>query len=343
LSASVTTARVRNARVVVTGDRVGVECLAFMSRHGLEVLNPTGHLQQEALPDLLGAAQAYLLAGDELATREVLQRCAGLQVIAFLGTGYQSFIDVDAATEFGIAVTSTPNANTTAVAELTVAHILNSRRQVCALNGCTKGGAFPRTVTRELSGSTVGVIGMGAVGVRTSRMLVDAFGVRILYHSRTRKPTIERELAATAVSLEDLLRTSEIVVLTLTAGPETVNFLTATQLALMRPDAILVNTARASIVDGHALREALTSGVIAAAAFDGYYAEPVPAPEVDEYRLLSLPDEKFVLTPHSAALTDRANERMSWMAARSVVSFFTTGDDDFVTNPGFRHPANARG
>jgi lactate dehydrogenase-like 2-hydroxyacid dehydrogenase len=257
-------------------------------------------------------------------------------LIAFLGAGYQSFIDVEAASQNGVAVTSTPGVNAHAVAELTVAHILNSRRQLTALNTATKRGRFPRTVTREVGGARTGIIGLGAVGTATARMLVAGLGAEVVYHSRTRKPEVERELGIAALPLEELLTTSEIVVLLLTAGPETVGYLGAGQIALMRADAILVNTARASLVDGHALRRALQTGAITAAAFDGYYTEPVPAPEHDDYGLLGLPDHQFVVTPHVGALTRDANARMAEMVLSSVLTFSRTGDDAYVANPEFR-------
>jgi glyoxylate reductase len=319
-------------RVVVTGARVSEEYLRRLREIGLEVVNPTEHLVEDALVAALTGAQAYLLAGDEIATREVLARCGELRVLAFLGTGHGSFIDIDAATEFGIAVTNTPGANTTSVAELTVAHLLNARRRLTELSNLTKKGEFPRTVTMDLHGSTVGVVGMGAIGSAVTRILVDAFGARVVYHSRRHKP----EVGAERVGFDQLLAVSDVVVLAAATTPETIGLVGTEQLIRMGPEAILINTARAVLVDGHALSRALREDVIATAAFDGYYVEPVPKPERDEYGLLSLPDAKFTLTPHTGALTASANNRMSAMAVASLRSFFATGHDQFVVNPEYR-------
>jgi len=327
--------------VVVTGTRVSEGYLALIRQSGLHVVNPTEHLSGDALVHALEDAQGYLLAGDEIATREVLARCEQLRLLAFLGTGYGSFVDADAATELGIAITNTPGANTTSVAELTVAHVLNARRRVTDLNNLTKQGQFPRTMTTDLHGATVGVVGMGAIGSAIARILVDGFGMSLVYHSRERKPRIEDALGAKSVPLNQLLAASDVVVLAAATTPETIGLVGADQLNRMRPDAILINTARAVLVDGHALSRALREDVIATAAFDGYYVEPVPTPECDEYRLLSLPDAKFTLTPHTGALTISANDRMCAMAVASVRSFFATGDDEFIVNPAYRASLSA--
>lgn len=330
--------------MVVTGARVSEEYLGLLREIGLEVVNPTEHLAEDALVAALTGAQAYLLAGDEIATREVLARCGELRVLAFLGTGHGSFIDVDAATEFGIAVTNTPGANTRSVAELTVAHLLNARRRLTELSNLTKKGEFPRTMTTDLHGSTVGVVGMGAIGSAVTRILVDAFGTRVVYHSRRRKPEVEAQVGAERVGFDQLLAVSDVVVLATATTPETIGLVGTEQLNRMRPEAILINTARAVLVDGHALSRALRGDVIAGAAFDGYYVEPVPKPERDEYGLLSLPDAKFTLTPHTGALTASANNRMSAMAVASLRSFFATGHDQFVVNPEYRaSPPYVRG
>lgn len=326
-------------RVVVTGSRVPEKDLDVMRQRGLKVVNPTQHVTGDALVDALRGAWGYLLGGDEMATADVLSKCPELRLVAFLGTGFGSFVDIDAATQHGIAVTNTPRANTTSVAELTVAHILDARRRVTELNNLTKQGLFPQTMTRDLSGSTVGVIGMGAIGSAVSRMLVNGFGVKLMYHSRKQKPLVEDELGATRVELDEVLAASEVVVLAAATTRETTGLIGTDELARMRPDAILVNTARPILVDGHALFRALSADLIAAAAFDGYYDEPIPSPGADRYGLLSLPDGKFTLTPHSGALTETANDRMCAMAVASVVSFSATGDDGFVVNPTFRNAA----
>ena len=330
------------SHVVVTGTRVPEHYLNAMRECGLDVANPTEHLTGDALLAALRGADGYLLGGDELATRDVLEEARDLRLLAFLGTGYGSFVDADAATELGIAVTNTPGANTTSVAELAICHVLNLRRRAIELSNATKQGRFPRTMTTDLSGSTVGIIGMGAIGSAIARILVRGFDAHVIYHSRERKPAVEQALRATKVPLAPLLAASDIVIVAAATTRETVGFIGADELARMRPDALLVNIARASLVDGHALFRALSDGMIAAAAFDGYYEEPVPAPDADAYGLLALPDSKFVLTPHTGALTDAANDRMCATAVASVCSFFATGDDGLIVNPEYRAHLRAR-
>ena len=109
------------------------------------------------------------------------------------------------------------------------------------------------------------------------------------------------------------------------------------QLALMQPHALLVCTARVETIDGHALYRALARGRLRGAAFDGYYIEPLPGPERDEWRLLSLSDRVFLVTPHIASLTDDGSDRMAAMALESIVRFCRTGDDVHLVNPAFRN------
>jgi lactate dehydrogenase-like 2-hydroxyacid dehydrogenase len=335
-------ADITGVSVLVTGQRVPHRYLDLLKSCGIAVREARLPLVGESLVHVLRGVRGYLLAGDEVVDRPMLQRCPDLEVIAVLGSGYGSFVDVSAATDLGIAITATPRANTMSVVELTVAHVINARRAVVALNSRSKRGESAAVVTRDLSGAKVGVIGMGEIGTATARVLATAFGARVAYHSRTRKPAVEQELGARREALDDLLRTSDVVVLALTADLSTRGFLADRELALMPPHAVLVNTARAWLVDGHALRRALLSGAIRAAAFDGYYTEPPPDPVHDEHGLLALPDDLFTLTPHVGAQTESANERMAEMAVTSLVSYFTTGGDRFLVNPTFRTARSAR-
>lgn len=324
-------------RILVTGEFLGDSHFEILRQAGLSVDYRREHLDEEALVRSLKGADAYLLGGVELATRSVLQRCPELQIIAVLGVGYGSFVDAEAATEFGIAITNTPDTNVVSVAELTVGHILNLRRHITSLNNqAKKGVVMTRAKTSDLAGATVGILGMGAIGSRISRILYYGFGTRIIYYSRRQKPEMEREIGALMFTLERLLEASDIVIVMTPTAPETVGLIGGRELQMMRDNALLVNTAHADIVDGHALFHALATGEIAGAAFDGYYVEPVPDPDRDEYKLLSLPDDRFILTPHVGACTHDAAERMSDSAISSLLSFFRSGTSDHIVNPDYK-------
>lgn len=327
-------------KLLITGECLEDSHFAILRQSGLSIYHRRDHLDAEALVTALDGAKAYILGGVEQATRPVLERCPKLRLIAVLGVGYSSFVDNEAATKLGIAVTNTPDTNTVSVAELTIGHILNLRRQITSFNNLAKQGmATNLAKTSDLTGVTVGIIGMGAIGSCVAGKLRHGFGVRIIYNSRRPKPEVEHELGALRVSLGQLLDDSDIVIVMTPTTPETVGLIGERELDRMRDTALLINTAGARLVDGHALFDALTRGVIAGAAFDGYYLEPVPPPDRDEYRLLSLKDDRFILTPHTGALTHSATKRMSDKAVRSVISFLESGDDQYIVNPEYRKQA----
>jgi glyoxylate reductase len=323
-------------KALVTGDSITSYYLDRLREQGFEVHNPQEHLSEEALIDALQGTQVYLLGGLEHATSRALCSASDLKLIAFLGAGYHSFIDYEAATELGIAITNTPGTMIDSVAELTVGHLLGLRRQIASLNHAAKAGQTIAEKSTELRGQTAGIIGMGAIGTRVAEILVQGLGMRVVYHNRHPRPQIERELEVRYVSLEELLHTSDVVSLHVPLTPETTGMLGERQLALMQPHALIVCTARVETIDGHALYRALSSGRLRGAAFDGYYIEPLPGPEEDEWKLLSLPDTVFLVTPHIASLTDNARDRMAAMALESIVTFVRTGDDVHLVNPAFR-------
>jgi len=322
--------------VLVTGKDIEDRYLDELRAVGLQVTNPKDHLQEAELIEALRGKQGYLLAGLERATESVIRAASDLELIAFLGVGYQSFVAYEVATELGIAITNTPGAMVTSVAEITVGHLIGLRRRITFLSNEAKRGHGVEQKSTDLAGQTVGIIGMGAIGSRVARMLSQGLGMRVIYASRTAKPGIESELHARQVSLDELLRSADVVSLHVPVTPETTALLGKRELGLLKPSALIVNTARAELIDGHALYSALSEGQIAGAAFDGYYVEPLPQPKDDPYRLLSLGDERFLITPHIASLTEDSWNRMTEMAIGSIKSFFATGDDAHVVNPAYQ-------
>jgi len=160
--------------------------------------------------------------------------------------------------------------------------------------------------------------------------------MQVIYHNRHARPQVEEALGVRKVPREELLRTSDVISLHVPLTPETQGMLGAEQLALMQPHALIVCTARVETIDGHALYQALATGRLGGAAFDGYYIEPLPTPERDEWQLLSLSDKVFMVTPHIGSLTVNSRDRMAAMAGDSIVTFSRTGDDAHLVNPDFR-------
>lgn len=321
-------------KILVTGNSITPYYLDRLYEQGFEVYNPQEHLSEEALVDALQGVDVYLLGGLEHATECALCSAADLKLIAFLGVGYQSFIDYKAATALGIAITNTPGTMIDSVAELTVGHLLGLRRQIAYLNREAKAGKTIEEKSTDLRGQTAGIIGLGAIGTRVAQILVQGLGMQVVYHNRHPRPQVEQALGVRKVSLEELLCTSDVISLHVPLTPETEGMLGAKQLALVQPHALIVCTARVESIDGHALYQALANGKLGGAAFDGYYFEPLPSRERDEWKLLSLSDSVFVVTPHIASLTVNSRDRMAAMAVDSIITFFRTGDDAHLVNPG---------
>jgi len=206
-------------------------------------------------------------------------------------------IDLETFSAAGVPVANCAGANTTSVAEWCVSATLSLLRRTVEGDAAVRRGQWPQTSLggRELAGSTVGVIGMGAIGRRCAE-LFGAFGCEVSYWSRSRHD----DAPATYRELEDLLATSDVVVLVIALGPQTRGLLSAERLACLKPGALLVNGARGEVVDEAALVTALASGQVGGAALDVFTVEPLPASSA----LREAPN--VLLSPHMAGSTVQA-------------------------------------
>jgi len=235
-----------------------------------------------------------------------------LRLVQKLGSGVNT-IDLEEAGRRGIAVSNMPGTNAPAVAEATVGLMLSALRWLPTLDAATRAGRgwptdpslFERAA--ELAGATVGLVGHGAIAQRVHRVL-DAFDARVLYTTETPRPTEPGWRP-----LDELLVESDIVSLHVPATPATNNLLDDRRLALLRPGAVIVNTARGSLVDDAALIAALRRGQVAAAALDVFTTEPLPV----DHPLLALPN--VVVTPHIAWVTAATMRRCVQVAAENCV------------------------
>ncbi|MGW3965788.1 phosphoglycerate dehydrogenase [Amycolatopsis sp. NPDC005003] len=263
------------ARVLITTDylRPGDEADRFLRRTGLETshLPMTGRRDPEALADALAGIDAALVANEPL-TEDVLARASRLRVIVRTGVGYDS-IDVRAAARLGITVSNLPGVNATAVAEYTLGLLLaGARRLVQSACGVAQG-TWPRADGHELRGSTLGLIGYGA-SARAVVPLARAFGMNVV--CTTNVPARLRDPGVRYTGLGELLSTSDYVSVHTALTERTRGLLDAEAFKLMKPTALLVNTARGAIVDEDALVAAVRAGEIAGAALDVVREEPLP-------------------------------------------------------------------
>jgi len=315
--------------ILVTGTSVSSKLLRELADAGCVVDNPTHLLSEDELAERLASCDGYLLGGDEYASRRALSSAKNLKIIAFLGMGYQSFVDTNAATEFGIAITNTPGTLSNSVAEFTIGLILNSSRKLYLYaSEYAAGAAGNEEKQHDLSALQVGIIGLGGIGVRVAEMLRHGFGSRVSYFSRTRKQHEEIRLDLKYLPLSELVASVDVLVLATPATPETVGLIAAREFASVQPGLLLVNPARPELVDPGALLDALENGRVAYAAFDGFYDEGDLVS-----RLKAFVPNRLMITGHIASLTHEARDAMARKAIRSILNVLATGKDSDIVNP----------
>lgn len=249
--------------------------------------------------------------------RERLDWAPRLRVLANMAVGYDN-IDVAACTERGILVTNTPGVLTEATADLTFALLLAAARRIPEADKLVRSGGWtamgPTLMAgRQVSGATLGIIGMGRIGQAVAQRGL-GFGMRVLYHNR--RP-VETDLPAEYRPLDALLAESDFVVVLCPRTPETVGLIGARELGLMKETAVVVNAARGGIVDEGALYEALATGRLWAAGIDVWETEPVPV----SHPLLSL--SNVVALPHIGSATIETRTAMAVHAAENLVAVLT--------------------
>jgi phosphoglycerate dehydrogenase-like enzyme len=246
---------------------------------------------------------------------EVLRACDRLRFISFLGIGYGSYIDVGEATRLGIAVAYTPDYGATSVAEYALGMILALTRHIGPAFVSAQAGRWEadRFQGMELRGKTLGIVGLGPIGMEMARL---GAGINMQLLGWTRRASAERAAhGVVLVSLEDLFTAADVVTLHLAYTAESHGLISRALLERMKPQAWFVNTARAKLVDNEALVELLRSGRLRGAALDVHDAEPPPA----DYVFRTLPN--VLLTPHIGYNTHEAASAMLRIAIATVEAF----------------------
>lgn len=307
-------------KVLFTNCSFSKEEIEKLKNNGVEIVPGKEDLNENQLIEALQGCAGYVIGGTDRASKKVIES-TNLETIVFYGAGYEDYVDIPTADRKGIPVANTPKANSYTVAEHTVAMILEGVKNITWLNNTTKQGNWFRRRTWNLQGKTLGVIGMGTIGTHVATIMRKGFGMNILYTSRTSKEQVEKELGAKKVELAKLLKESDVVTIHASLNDETADMLDLEELKLMQKHSILVNAARARIVNGKALKQALEEGLIAKAVFDAYFEEPAPSKDKDEWGLLSFEDDKFVITPHTAYNTKEAFDSMNNMVIENLLAY----------------------
>jgi lactate dehydrogenase-like 2-hydroxyacid dehydrogenase len=241
-----------------------------------------------------------------------------LKVVSNFAVGYDN-IDVPACTRRGIPVGNTPGVLTEATADQAMALLLAVARRIPEARDYVLADRWQSwspmlLLGRDLSGSTLGIVGFGRIGREVARR-GRGFGMKVLYFNRSRAHAeVEAELGAEQVTLDDLLARSDFVSVNISLSAETRHLIDAAALAKMKPTAVLVNTARGPVVDQDALVDALRSGRLWGAGLDVTDPEPLRA----DHPLLQLPN--CLVVPHLASATERTRDAMATKAANNLVA-----------------------
>lgn len=271
--------------------------------------------EEQTLVERMRDAEVAVISNIKLSAA-VLSQCTKLRYLSVAFTGLDH-IDLAYCKEHDIAVQNAAGYSTTAVSELAVGMMLDLLRNIVTLNEkIRQGGSRGTFLGRELRGKTVGIVGTGAIGTATARLLL-AFGAKVIAWSRTERPEV-KALGVEYMPLEALLQQSDIVSLHVPLNDETRGLIGEKELALMKPTALLVNTARGPVCDIAAVGKALVESRIAGAAFDVFEHEP-PLP-IDH---LLLSTNRCLTTPHVAFATEES------FAARADIVFGHV--DDWLT------------
>lgn len=269
---------------------------AEMLKHGYEVVYfDTVPASQSDLQQRIQGAEVLVISNHPIAA-STLQSCPTLKLISVAFTGVDH-VPLDYCREHSITVCNAAGYSTTAVAELTLALAVSLLRNIVPFDAVTRnGGTRSGFLGGELAGKTFGILGFGAIGQRVANLAL-AYGCKVIAHTRTPKPTP----GVSFVELEELFSDSDILSLHLPATQQTVGLVNKSLISLMKPTAVIINTARGSIVDCMALSTALQQGKIAGAAIDVYEHEP---PIEADHPLLKAPNT--ILLPHIAYATHEA-------------------------------------
>jgi phosphoglycerate dehydrogenase-like enzyme len=286
-----------------------------MQAHGdVTVYTSRPETQDELIARIQGAHTVVNIRAYCKFTADVLRACPTMQHLAVWGTGTDN-IDLQAAKARGVTVTNTPNTATDAVAEQGLALLLAVARKIPAIDTQLKRGEWTRGMLTQLCGKTLGIIGTGVIGLRMAQL---GRGIGMSVIAWTYHPDAAKAQALGfryLPTMADVLRQADVVSLHLRYSPETERLIGATELSLMKPSAIFINTARGQLVDQPALYEALRDGRIAGAGLDVFEREPVDVNDP----LLTL--SNVVLSPHTAGTTPEALMNGLNRCAANVVEF----------------------
>jgi D-3-phosphoglycerate dehydrogenase len=306
------------------------EAISLLEREHCKIIKAPDP-KPETVLQLLKDAHGLILRTGITISRELIEKADELLVISRTGGGLDN-VDVAAASEKGIIVTSNLGINTISVAEHVLSMMLALSKRLSTMDHAMRRGNFAiryQNLPRDICGKTIGLLGFGRIGCELGKICRQAFDMQVIAYDPylTDEKKAEYTLWVKFVGLEELLAHSEIISIHVPLTDQTRYLVDETEFSLMKPDAILINASRGGVVNETALTQALQNNQIAGAGLDVFSEEPVPA----ENPLLKL--ENVILTPHTAALTKECVTRMATEAAKCVLDVFAGRQPQNVANP----------
>lgn len=304
------------SRIVVTRS-IGVEALAPLAGHDLWVWPEPRPIPSDVLAARAAPADGLLVVLTERVDAGLLAGCPRLRVVSQMAVGVDN-IDLPACSARGIPVGHTPDVLTETTADTAWALLAAAVRRLAEGRDAVREGRWGDwqpdfLLGGDLHGSTLGIVGLGRIGTAVARRAA-GFSMRVLYTGPTRKPSAEADLRVAYRSLPELLAESDHVVITAPLTPATHHLIDASALALMRPDATLVNVSRGGLVDHDALAAALAAGTIGRAALDVTEPEPIPS----GHPLVGLPN--CLIVPHIGSASVRTRRAMADLAVANLLA-----------------------
>lgn len=253
-----------------------------------------------------------------------------LRVVSNMSVGYNNF-DLEQMKKRNVVGTNIPGVLDNAVAELILGLIINSARRIPELNRFVKSGNWKKADNsvlfgKDIHGSSLGIIGMGRIGEKVARRARLGFDMEVSYYNRTRKLEVENTFGIQWKPMEEVLKSSDFVLLMTPLTTETTHLIGEKELSMMKKGAFLINASRGQVIDERALIKALQEGLIAGAGLDVFEKEPID----HENPLLKL--ENAVTTPHIGSATLKTRDEMAWAAARALV-YELNGNDSGMRVP----------
>lgn len=308
------------------------EIIERLSQHFEVQSNQTDETWSKAdLIERLRDKVGVFTTGGERIDAEVLQACPQLKICANMAVGYNNF-DVPAMTAAGVLGTNAPDVLTETTADMGFTLLMATARRVSESEAYLRAGLWNKWrydmfVGTDIHGATLGILGMGRIGQAVAKRGAHGFGMKVIYHNRSRlDAATEAACKASYVSKEELFRQADHVVLVLPYSKEAHHTVGATEIGWMKPGANLVNIGRGGLVDENALADALAAGRIAGAGLDVFEGEPTVNP-----RLLAL--KNVVLTPHIASASVPTRMAMAGLAADNLIGYLVHGKPVTPLNP----------